>query len=131
MKKVVALVAALALFSSTCFAECDFSTGAVRQADGTYQYTKECHIKVGELVQGAKIKDEQIQDYKKAIELKDLTIQKADQRTQLWIDTSMKLEDNIQKIQSYRGRNEWIYFGLGALTVFAAGMAAAQLTGRR
>lgn len=130
MKKIISLVAALTLFSNVCFADCDFSTGAVKQADGTYQYTKECHIKVGQTIQDNAVKAQQITDYKKAIDLKDLAITKSDQRAQNWMDTSLKLEDNVQKMQSYSSRNEWIYFGLGALSVFAAGMAAASLTNR-
>ncbi len=130
MNKLVSLVSALALFSNVCFADCDFSTGVKENPDGSRTYTKECHIRVGELVQDNQTKDNQIQIYKSAIELKDLAITKADERTQNWMDTSLKLEQNIQTMDSLKSHNEWLYFGLGVLSVFAAGMAAASLTNR-
>lgn len=128
--KLVSLILAVAMISNTAFAECDFSRDVKELPSGSREYTKECHIKVGQLVQDNQVKDQQITDYKKAIELKDLAITKADQRAQLWMDTSLKLEDNIQRMDSIKSKNEWIYFGLGVLTMFAAGMAAAQLSHR-
>lgn len=128
MKRIVSIVAAMSLFSNVCFAECDFSTGVTANADGTRTYTKECHVKVGQLVQDNATKDQQINDLNKAITLKDLSITTADQRADNWMNTSLKLEENVQKMDSLKNTNQWIYFGLGVLTVFAAGMAASQLS---
>lgn len=130
MNKSVAIVVLFSLVGNYALADCDFSKGVVAEADGSRLYSKECHIKVGQLVQDNQTKDKQIDDLNKAITLKDLAITKSDQRTQVWMDTSLKLEDNIQKIDSLKKSNEWIYFGLGVLSTFAAGMAAASLTNR-
>lgn len=131
--KTVSLIVALvlALTSANAYGSCDFSTDIQKMLDGNYSYTKDCHIKVGELVQDNEIKDKQIVDYKKAIELKDLAITVADKRTQLWMDTTFKLEDNINRIDSFKKTNQWIYFGLGALTMFAAAYAAGQVINGR
>lgn len=129
MKKTISLVVAM-LVSNMAFADCDFARDVKELPNGDRQYTKECHVKVGETIQDNKIKDEQINKYVEAIKFKDLAITKSDERGDKWMNTSLKLEDNIQKIDSYKNTNQWIYFGLGALTVFAAGMAAAQLSGR-
>ena len=127
MKKISFLLA-VCMFANTAFADCDFSKGITKLPDGNYEYTKECHVHVGELVQDNDVKTQQVDKLNKALDLKDLAITKADQRTQLWMDTSLKLEDNIQKMDSLSKKNEWLYFGLGVLTTFAAGYAAAQLT---
>lgn len=112
--------------SNICLADCDFSKGISPLPDGNYKYSAECHLKVGQLVQDNSTKDKQIVDLKTAIDLKDLALQKSDQRAQLWMDTSFKLEDNIQKIDSFKNTNQWVYFGLGVLTMFAATYAASQ-----
>lgn len=129
--KIIALITSICfLFNSVCFAECDFSTGIKPTDDGHYNYTKDCHIRVGELVQSDKTKDEQVKKLFEANTLKDLALEKADERTQLWRDTSLKLNDNIQRMNDIKKDEFWISFGLGVVTTFAAGMAAASLTNR-
>lgn len=123
------ILLAVSLFSNVAFADCDFST-LVHNPDGTVTYSKTQHICVGSLVQDNATKTQQITDYKKALDLKDLAITTSDKRTQLWMDTTFKLEDNIQKMDSLKNTNQWIYFGLGALTIIGAGMMAAQLSHR-
>jgi hypothetical protein len=127
MKKIAFLLA-ICMFANTAFADCDFSTGISPNQDGSYKYSKECHLKVGSLVQDNQTKDQQIDKLTKAIDLKDLALTKSDQRAQLWMDTSFKLEDDVQKMNRLKSDNQWIYFGLGVLTTFAAGYAAAQLS---
>jgi hypothetical protein len=72
----------------------------------------------------------QIADYKKVIDLKDLALTKSDERTQLWMNTSDNLQDRMNKIDDTAKRNEWVFFGLGALTVVAAGFMTARLINR-
>lgn len=129
MRKLFFWVMSLCLFANSAFADCDW-TQIKDNGNGTYNYSKELHICVGQTVQDNKIKDQQVKDLNQAIQLKDLVIQKADQRAQLWMDTSFKLEDNIQKMDSLKKTNEWLYFGLGALTVLGSGFMAAQLLHR-
>jgi len=127
MKKIVFLVAAIAMFCNTAFADCALSD-LVHNADGTVTYSKADHICVGNLVQDDATKTKQVTDLNKAITLKDLAITKSDARAQLWQDTSLKLEDNITKVDSYKSYSNWAYFALGALTIIGAGIAAAQVS---
>ena len=91
-------------------------------------YSRADHVCVGQLIQSNSTKDQQIIGYKKALDLKDLAITNADERAKKWMDTSLRLEDNIQKIDSIKKQNEWIYFGLGVLATGLAGITAAQLS---
>lgn len=127
MKRLVSIIAAISLFSNLCFADCNFKD-LVHNPDGTVTYSKADHICVGQTVQGSATKDKQIQDYKQAITLKDLAITKSDARAQNWMDTSLKLEDNVQKMDSIKKQNEWIYFILGVVATSLAGITAAQLS---
>jgi hypothetical protein len=129
MRKSIFWMLLFSMISNIALADCDW-TKIKNNGDGTYTYSKELHICVGQTVEDNKTKDLQIQDLTKAVSLKDLAIQKSDERTQLWIDTSLKLEKNIQAMDSFKKTDEWLYFGLGALTIFASGIAAAQLTNR-
>ena len=118
------------LISSAANAKCDFSTGITPGQGKTYVYSEECHQQVGSLVEQNKVKDQQIADYTKAISLKDLALKEADGRAQKWNDTSTKLEDRLQKVDSLEKKNDWMYFGLGVLTTFFAGWAAAKFYGK-
>ena len=127
IKSLISLFFSFVLFSSTAFGDCDFKD-LVHNANGTVTYSAADHICVGQLVQDNATKAKQIADYTQALTLKDLVITKSDQRTQVWMDTTFKLEDNINKIDSYKSTSNWIFFGLGALTIIGAGVAAAQVS---
>lgn len=119
MRNIVSLIAVF-LFSQVALAECDFSKGITPGPNKTYTYSEECHLKVGQLVQSNETKDRQIADLSKAIELKDLAITKADARADLWMGTSDKLMDRVNKIDELQSKNNMLYYGLGILTVIAA-----------
>lgn len=129
MRKLIRIVCSVTLFSSAAFGDCDFSK-VVKNNDGTFTYSKDLHICVGQLVQDNTIKAQQIDDLNKAISLKDLTIQKSDERANLWMDTSFKLESRVETIDKMEKTNSWLFFALGAVTVIGAGMMAAQLSHR-
>jgi hypothetical protein len=132
MKFFINLILVLSLLSNVAHADCDFTLGkgVTKLADGNFEYSKDCHIKVGELVQSSGVQDQQISDLNKALTLKDLTITQADQRAQNWMDTSLKLEKNINAIDEMKSTNNWIYFGLGVLTVIGTGFALSAVTNR-
>lgn len=133
MMKFISAILAVAMFSNVAFADCDFTSGkgVNKLPDGNYEYSKECHIAVGQLVEDNKTKDIQLKDLGLALSAKDLALQASDQRTQLWMDTTFKLEKNINAMDSLRKTNDWVYFGLGALTVIATGFALSSVTSRR
>lgn len=118
------------LIPNTGWADCDFSKGITPGPNKTFVYTEACHQKVGQVVKDNQSKTAQIADLTKAITLKDLALTDADKSKQNWIDTSGKLEDRLQKVDSLQKTNEWVYFGLGVLTTFLAGIAAAKLVSK-
>jgi hypothetical protein len=128
--KLLSIFLIIVMFSNTIFANCDFSK-VVKNSDDTFTYSKDLHLCVGQLVQDNKTKDLQIADLTKSLSFKDLALKTADDRTQLWMDTTFKLENNINRIDELKKSNEWIYFGLGALTVIATGFALSSVTSRR
>lgn len=127
MNKKILFLVMFSLFSITARAsdKCDF-TKIKSNMDGTYIYSKELHICVGEMKQNLDSLNKESDDTKKIIQLKDLALTKTEERVNLWIDTSGKLEDRINKVQSLESTNYLIYFGLGILTTFAAAYVANQ-----
>lgn len=129
MRNILVALMITCMLPLQALADCDFSTGITKVEQG-YLYTKECHIKVGEMKRDLGIAQEQNKKLTQAITLKDLAITKADERAQLWQDTSFKLEARIETMDSIYKRNKWLYFGLGILATSAAVYAAGQLNHR-
>lgn len=129
MNQFVRVLVTFCILCNQVFAGCDWAQ-IKKNPDNTFTYPENLHICVGKLVQDNKVKDQQLSDLTKAISLKDLAIKEADGRATLWSDTSSKLEDRLQKVDSLEKKNEWLYFSLGVLTTFAAGYTAAKLVGR-
>ena len=122
------LMILLMVFSSVRgYAACDFSTDIKENSNGTYPYSRDCHIEVGKAVKSVSLLGEKIELLEKKIELKDLQISKYDERTQLWMDTSFKLNDKLMTYEATKKNDFWISFGLGVLTVIAAGYAVNQV----
>jgi len=127
MRKFIAIMLIVLSLPLSALAECDFKTGITKNDNNTYTYSRECHIKVGELRQDLDIANEQNLKFTKALELKDLALSKADQRADMWQQTAFKLEDRITTIDGMRTSNQWLMFGFGMVTMFAASYAASQL----
>jgi len=119
----------LFLVSDMAWADCDWNTGITPGPNHTYVYSEDCHLAVGNLVQSNKTQTKQITDLTKAIQLKDLALTAADSRTILWQNASDKELNSLNTIQSDQKRSDWLYFGLGAITVLGAGYMAAKLIG--
>jgi len=127
MEKPLVLLITLSLLSNIAFAECDFFTGISKLSNGNFEYTAECHKKVGKTVADLKDREEQVAKLEKIIELKDLAINIQEKRADLWMNTSMKLEDRVNTIEQYKSTNQWLYFGLGVLVMGVAVWGAGQL----
>lgn len=117
------------LLSSSAFAECDFATGISKVENG-YLYSKDCHLRVGKTQADLKDREEQVANLTKVIELKDLGIAVHEKRADLWMNTSLKLEDRVNTIESLRSSNQWLFFGLGVLVTGAAVYGAGHLARR-
>lgn len=126
MKKVTAFFLIAITLTTSAFAECDYSK-IIHNENGTYTYSKELHVCVGQMKQDLETATTQLGEYKKAIELKDLAISKADQRSQLWMDTSDKLQTRLNAVADMSNKNQWLMFGLGVVTALGAGYVASQV----
>lgn len=131
MKKLIAFV------MISCFMICDIARADSQcdwqfvkpLPDGGYEYPLNLHLCVGNLVQTTATQTQQIADLNAAIQLKNLAITTSDQRVALWQKTADDSQDRLTKIDSDSKRNDWIMFGLGALTVLGAGFMTAKLIG--
>lgn len=114
------------LFANTAFGACDWSK-IKDNGDGTYTYSRELNLCVGQMKQDLEIANKQVLDLTKAFELKDRALQLSNTNVALWMDTSIKLNDNIQKYQDLRSRNQWLYFGLGFAAAYVTATMANKL----
>lgn len=126
MKKFVIVILCL---SNIALGDCNWAS-IKTLPNGNYEYTPTLHLCVGKLVQDGKVKDTQIQDLTKAIQLKDLALTASDSRAKLWMDTSLSEQDRLMKIDSAQKQNNFLYFGLGILASIGVGMTTARLIGR-
>lgn len=129
MKKLIAIFLLFVSLPSAAMANCDFSK-VVHNADGTMTYTKELHVCVGQMKADLESANSQIADYKKAIELKDLALTKSEQRGDMWMNQSFTLQDRMDKIESYKSKNEILYFVGGVFLTGLAVWGAGQLAHR-
>ena len=121
MKKLFYIVILFSFLTHCIAAECDWKT--IEEKDGKFIYSKECNIKVGQLVKEMALKDEQIVKLNKVIELKDLMILKGDERIELWRATTYKLEDRLISQDKWSNRKDWLYFAGGIIVTIAVGVA--------
>jgi len=127
VKKLLTMILAMCMISTTAFAECNFKTDIETLPDGRRAYSKECHIKVGEMKQDLEIATQQVALLNRSIELKDLALSKSNERLELWMNTTYRLEDRLNKIDSLQAKNSWVMFGLGVVVTGAAVWGAGQL----
>ena len=128
MKKTILALVMLSLFPFSALAECEWKTGITKLPSGTFEYSRDCHFKVGETVRDLGIAKEQYRLTTEALTLKDLAISKADARAELWMQTSYSLEKRIETLDKMNTQTKWIYFGLGVLATSAAIYGASQLS---
>lgn len=130
MKKIIStILIAVTLLSTSAMADCDYSK-IVKNVDGSYTYSKELHICVGEMKRDLDAATVQLGEYKKVIELKDLALTKANERADLWMNTSFKLQDRMNTIDELKSKNQYLAFGLGIVLTSLAVYGAGQLAHR-
>jgi hypothetical protein len=135
MKKLLSVIITL-LLTINAFS-CDFST--IQQQGDNFVYNKDCHLEVGHLVKENSSQKQQLDELKKAndsrteesahlrksIQLKDLALDKADERVSKWREESYNQNDRLLRQDRLSGYTNWFYFGGGVaiaiLSVFAAG----------
>ncbi len=108
-------------------ADCNFATDIKAMPDGSYSYSRDCHVEVGKRVKKLVIVEQQVVELEKTIELKDLALSKETERASLWMDTSYKLQDKLMSYQSASKASDRLYFITGVLVTVASVWAAGQL----
>lgn len=117
----------VSLTANIALADCDYSK-IVHNADGTFTYSKELHLCVGQMKNDLASANSQIDDYKKAIDLKDLALTKSNQRGDLWMNSTFTLQDRMDTVESYKSKNELLYFIGGVLFTGLAVWGAGSLS---
>jgi hypothetical protein len=128
MKKFICSILSIVFFSNVSFATCDFSTGIKPNSDGTYNYSKDCHIEVGNMKKENQEDLLKIQKLTDAISYKDIALQKSEERIDLWQNQAFKLEDRIDNIDKLKSKNETLYFILGVFVTGVAIYAGSKVT---
>lgn len=123
--RIVSFLLAL-LISSFSFADCDFSK-IISNSDGSYQYSKELHICVGQLVKDSKTKDAQILDLYGAVDKYKQTIATDEIRIQNLMDSLGKISERIDKAQQYQNSNDTLKYVIGAAAAYLSVWGAGQL----
>ena len=127
MRSLISALILVSLLPIQCFADCDWSKDISPEADGSYKYSRDCNKRVGKLVQDNKDLNDEVDKLNKTIDLKDLTIQTDEKRADLWMNSSLKLEDRVNTIDKMNETNKWLYFGLGIVVSGFAVWGASRL----
>ena len=114
MNKIIVLL----LFPVLSWSNCDWKN--IEEKEGKYIYSEECHVKVGKTVKKAERQE-------KIITLQDLTINKYDERLELWINHSDKLEKRVTDMERFKELHSTLYFIGGVLFTSLAVYSAGQL----
>lgn len=112
---------------------CDWKT--IRKVgDSGYLYSADCHKSVGQLKNKAEElekanseRQKQVEKLGKTIELKDLALDKADQRIINWRNETYNQHDRLLRQQKLAKYNDWLYFGGGIAVTILSVWAAGQL----
>jgi hypothetical protein len=104
---------------------CEFKTGVKANPDGSYTYSRECHIEVGLIRERLQYKTAEADELRRAVELKDLAYKSQAQDTANWMLAAQKTNDRLQSYQNFNILNQVLFFGAGVgltvLSVWAAG----------
>ena len=118
MKKLIISVLIFSFSLNSAFAQCDFAKDIKENQDGSYTYTRECHIEVGKRVKKLEIAE-------KTIDELDLSLSKEKERTDMWRETSFVLDEKFSKYEKTSKLNDIVHVALGVgltvLAVWAAG----------
>jgi hypothetical protein len=114
------LIAVIFSFSSTAYsAECD--TSAIKKTDkGTYEYTKDCHIAVGQRLEELDLRKEQIQKLNDSISYYKVGYDIQAQRAEDWMKTGLELDKQLQRQKTFSTVEKVLYFGLGMFIMYKA-----------
>lgn len=125
-QKILSLFLILGIGLSAFGAECDPST-IKQNVDGTYTYSRDCHVWVGQTKKRLTLLEDKVVQLEKKIELKDLAILKQEEIANHWRDTSFKLNDKLNTYEAVRISNQRLYFVGGLLTALASAYVGSRV----
>ena len=130
MKSLFIYITAIMFWMNSAMSACDWKS--VRKEGSNYVYSVECHKEVGKIknkkesLEKANVeRKKQVEKLTKTVELKDLALEKADERSANWRKESYNQHDRLLKQKELSRYNDWWYFGggigLSILSIWAAG----------
>ena len=129
MKKLITAILILLFTFGNAFADtsnCDW-TQIKKLPNGDFDYSPALNLCVGQLVSDNKVQVQQIADYQKAISLIDLAVKYDDERVALWQKSADDELGRLNTMENLQKRSDWIMFGLGVVTTFAAAYTASRI----
>lgn len=126
MKSLVAKISILSFIFNTAYADCDWSKIKKNQ-DESYTYTKELHVCVGQMKEDLDTSNKKVETLNKALDLKDFALKMADDRAVMWMNTSLKLEEKVAKVDELSSKNQWLFFALGVAATAASAYVASRV----
>lgn len=114
------------LIPQITLADCNWSEDVKKSPDGYhYDYSKECHKKVGDSLEELDLRIEQVQAQSLAIRNLQTTAEEFYNETLVYRAGMEKLEKRTNALESLEKRNKLLYFLLGVgvtgLAVYGAG----------
>lgn len=113
------------MFGHIAMADCKWAD--IKKVEGGYLYSESCHGRVGVLVKDLEDREIEVVNLRKGLELKDLALQKSDERIMLWRDESYEQFERLKKQSELTNRNQYLWFVLGIVVTGTAVWSAGQL----
>jgi hypothetical protein len=104
---------------------CDWAM--IRKQNNDFIYPAECHREVGRLVEVESKRKEQVEELNKALTLKDLALQKSDERVILWQSESERQLKNLEKMSKNNSLQNSGYFLAGMASVLFGAWAVQKV----
>jgi hypothetical protein len=124
--RFIPLMVYLSFIPFKAYSECNYKDDIKKNQDGSYTYSRDCHIEFGKTLEELEIRKEQLENTQRIVTLKDLAIQDYERNANLWKNTSIDLNDRLSKIDSSRNTDKTLYFVMGAATVILSVFAASK-----
>lgn len=131
MKRLISSLCLVTLLYNPLYA-CDW--GSIQSQGSSYIYTADCHKEVGKLVNKVKeLESANLERQKEserlygAIKMKDLALDKADQRIMTWRNETYSQHERLLRHEKMSKYNDWAYFGGGVLITILSVWAAGQI----
>lgn len=125
MRLISSLMIPVFFMSTLAYGECDLKTD-IKQVEGGFLYTNECHRLVGKTFMDKRDLEAQVLRYEDLFKLSEEQIRLEHERAELWRSTSYDLRDRVNNMAWVNDKNKLLYFGAGVILMLGASWAAGQ-----